>query len=53
MSHRPFLLRDKLTVLYTNGAGGTYYNRDTTVTVCRLDGNSKEIALCRVRYILF
>lgn len=53
VSHRPFLLRDKLTVLYTNGAGGTYYNRDTTVTVCCLDGNSKEIALCRVRYILF
>lgn len=53
ITHQPCLLRDKLTVLYTNGAGGTYYNRDTTVTVCCLDGNAKEIALCRVRYILF
>lgn len=51
--HQPWLLRDKMTVLYTNGAGGTYYNRDTTVTVCCLDGTAKRIALNRIRYILF
>lgn len=53
IDHQPFLLRDKLTVLYTNGAGGVYYNRDTAVTVCCLNGTAKEIALCRVQYILF
>ena len=51
--HQPFLLRDKMTVLYTNGAGGVYYNHDTVVTVCCLDGTAKKIALCRVQYILF
>ena len=53
IDHQPLLLRDKLTVLYTNGAGGVYYNRDTTVTVCCLDGTARQIALCSVRYILF
>lgn len=53
VDHQPYLLRDKLTVLYTNGAGGTYYNHDTIVTVCCLDGSAKPIALNRVQYILF
>lgn len=53
IDHQPLLMRDKLTVLYTNGAGGVYYNRDTTVTVCCLDGSARRIALCRVQYILF
>ena len=53
VEHQPWLLRDKLTVLYTNGAGGVYYNRDTVLTVCCLDGSAHRIALSRVRYVLF
>lgn len=52
VEHQPWLLRDKLTVLYTNGAGGVYYNRDTVLTVCCLDGSAHRIALSRVRYVL-
>lgn len=53
VEHQPWLLRDKLTVLYSNGAGGVYYNRDTVLTVCCLDGSAHRIALSRVRYVLF
>lgn len=53
VEHQPWALRDKLTVLYTNGAGGVYYNRDTVLTVCCLDGSAHRIALSRVRYVLF
>lgn len=53
VEHQPWLLRDKLTVLYSNGAGGVYYNCDTVLTVCCLDGSAHRIALSRVRYVLF
>lgn len=50
---QPFRLRDKMTVIYTNGATDVFYNQDTVVTVCCLDGKAKKIALNRIRYILF
>ncbi|MBE6633716.1 MAG: NERD domain-containing protein [Ruminococcaceae bacterium] len=50
---QPLRLRDKLEVTFTNGAIGTYYNKDTMLSFCCMDGSCCQIALNKVRYILF
>ncbi len=46
-------LRDKLTILYTNGAIDEFYNRSEKISLVCLDGTCKQIAVNRLRYILF
>ena len=50
---QPLLMRDKLTVTYTNGASDVFYNRDTVFTVACLDGSYRKISLNRIRHIVF
>ena len=50
---QPLRMRDKLLVTYTNGATDVFYNKDTVLTVGCLDGSYREIALNRIRHIVF
>lgn len=50
---QPLRLRDRIHVTYTNGAMGTFYNRDTVLDLCCMDGTCRKIALNKVRYIQF
>ncbi len=46
-------MRDKIHVTFVNGAVETYYNRDTVLSFCCMDGSCKQIAMNKVRYIQF
>lgn len=50
---QPLRLRDKIHVTYTNGAIVTYYNRDSVLSLCCMDGSCRQIAMNKVRYIQF
>ncbi len=50
---QPLRLRDKLSVVYTNGACEVFYNRDSMISVCCLDGSCQRFALNKLRHILF
>ena len=50
---QPLRMRDKLLVTYTNGATDVFYNKDTVLTVGCLDGSYRDIALNRIRHIVF
>lgn len=51
--HQPLRLRDKLYVTFTNGSTGVFYQRDVSLTVACLDGSYRQIALNRIRHIVF
>ena len=50
---QPLHLRDRLTVTYTNGACGVFYNSDAELTLHCLDGSWRRFALNKLRRILF
>lgn len=50
---QPLLLRDRLLVTFQNGATGEFFNRDTELSLCCLDGSCCRISLCKVKHILF
>ena len=52
VSHQPLRLRDRMTVTYTNGAKDVFYNRDTVLSLCCLDGTTRRIAISRVRTVV-
>ncbi len=52
ISHQPLRLRDKMTVTYTNGAKDVFFNHDTVLTLCCLDGTTRRIALSKIRTVI-
>ena len=50
---QPMRLRDRLTVVYTNGATDEFYNRNETLSLFCLDGTCKRVAISKLRHILF
>ncbi len=50
---QPLLLRDRLLVTFQNGATGEFFNRDTELSLCCLDGSCCRISLCKIKHILF
>ncbi len=53
IDHQPLRLRDRLTVTFTNGSSGVFYNHCSSVTLHCLDGDVTRVALSRLKTVVF
>lgn len=53
IDHQRLRLRDKLTVTFTNGSSGIFYNHCSSVTLHCLDGDICRVAISRLKTIVF
>ena len=53
LDHQRFRLRDKMTVTFTNGSSGIFYNHCSSVTLNCLDGEITRVALNRLKTVVF
>ena len=53
LDHQPFRLRDKMTVTFTNGSSGIFYNHCSSLTLHCLDGDVTRVALSRLKTVVF
>ncbi len=53
IDHQGLRMRDKLTVTFTNGSSGVFYNHCSSVTLHCLDGEMCRVALSKLKTIVF
>lgn len=53
LDHQPLLLRDRMTVTFTNGSSATFYNHSTALTILCLDGTAIRVPLSKISTIVF
>ena len=53
LDHQHFRLRDKMTVTFTNGSSGIFYNHCSSLTLHCLDGDVTRVALSKLKTVVF
>ena len=53
IDHQRLRLRDKMTVTFTNGSSGVFYNHCSSVTLHCLDGDICRVAISKLKTVVF
>ena len=53
IDHQRLRLRDKMTVTFTNGSSGIFYNHCASLTIHCLDGDITRVALSKLKTVVF